>query len=550
MRHLITAALPYINGVKHLGNLVGSMLPADVYARWLRQRGEEVLFVCATDEHGAPAELSAREAQEPVTAYCARMHGVQADIYRRFGLSFDHFGRTSSPTNQALTRSIYRQLADAGYTERRAVEEIWSPDDGRFLADRYIEGTCPRCGDPDARGDQCDACGALLTPTELIDPRSKLSGSRRLERREVEHLFLKLSALAPQVRAWAEAQTQWPALTRQIAFKWLNEGLRDRGISRRLEWGVPVPEPGLETLVFYVWFDAPIGYIAATEEATGDRRGWWTRGADVRYTQFMGKDNLPFHTVMFPATLIGAGDPWRLPDQIKGFHWLNYEGQPFSTSRGRGVFTDAALALYPADYWRYALMAQIPEASDATFTWPAFAQTVNKDLAGVLGNFFNRLLKFSQKKFGSAIPTGGAPGPREAQLSADCAAAVAAWDAAVEALEMRRAMRALRHLWTLGNHYIDERAPWSVVKTDRDEAAMILRTCFNAARLFATAALPVIPMLAGSLLGSLGLEDAPAPGGRVGLDGLVGGEGFEVIPPAVEKILREDVEALEVRFRG
>ncbi len=558
MRHLITSGLPYINGVKHLGNLVGSMLPADVYARWLRQRGEEVLFICGTDEHGAPAEIAAAKAGEPVAAYCARMHGVQADIYRRFGLSFDHFGRTSLPPNHALTRQIFLQLQENGFIERRSIEQIWSEADGRFLPDRYVKGTCPRCGYTDARGDQCDSCASLLDPAELIDPRSALSGSTDLEVRSREHLFLKLTALADRVGAYVEeAGAAWPALSQQIARKWLTEGLQDRGITRDLDWGIPVPVEGLTHLVFYVWFDAPIGYIAATREwaeARGEPeawRGWWQGAADVHYTQFMGKDNLPFHTVMFPAMLLGADASWKLADNVVGYHWMQYNGAQFSTSRGVGVFTDAAIALYPADCWRYALMARVPERSDSNFAWADFAGLVNKDLADVLGNFVNRVFKFTRRKFGDALPGGGAPGPREAQLRADCAAAVAEWDRSLEALELLAAMRALRHLWTLGNVYIDERAPWRLVKTDPDAAAAVIRDCFNLARLFAVTAQPVIPALSAQILAALGLPEADGrPSDHVGLDGLQAGHAFAELDPLVQKIDADTVAALEARFSG
>jgi len=560
MRHLITSGLPYINGVKHLGNLVGSMLPADVYARWLRQRGEEVLYICGTDEHGAPAELAAAAAGEDVAAFCERMYGVQSEIYRRFGLSFDHFGRTSRPPNHALTQRVFQALDANGFTERRTLQQIWSEADGRFLPDRYVEGTCPHCGNTQARGDQCELCTRLLDPTDLIAPRSAISKSTDLEIRDCEHVFLKLTALSEPVSEWVTAvEAGWPDLSRQIARKWLGEGLQDRCITRDLDWGVPVPVDDLPGLVFYVWFDAPIGYIAATiewAEARGtpdDWESWWrddaaTQRRDVHYTQFMGKDNLPFHTVMFPAMLLGADDGWKLVDTVKGFHWMQYYGDKFSTSQGRGVFTDAALALYPPDYWRYALMARVPESADSNFTWPDFQRLVNSDLAGVLGNFVNRVLSFTSRKLGAVVPAGGSPGPREAKLQADCAAAVAEWDRAVGALEFRAAMKALRHLWTLGNVYIDERAPWSLMKTDPDEAEMVIRACFNLIRLNAVAAAPVIPELSAHLLGALGLPaDCGRPDENLALDGLAG-RPFTVIPPAIQKIEAETVAELEARF--
>ena len=557
MKTLITSALPYINGVKHLGNLVGSMLPADVYARFLRQEGEEALYVCATDEHGVPAELAALEAGMPVAEYCEAQYRIQADIYQRFDIAFDHFGRTSAPSNHELTQQIFSELQANGYIEKRPMQQVYSPDDGRYLPDRYVIGTCPRCGYEAARGDQCESCTSLLDPVDLVNPRSAVSGSTRLEVRTTEHLYLLLTKLEPQVRAWVEEQGQWPALSRQVAGKWLGEGLRDRCITRNLEWGVKVP--GYEDLVFYVWFDAPIGYIAATRDWAEKRgtpdawREYWIDAHDVHYVQFMGKDNLPFHTIMFPAMEMGAGPSWNLADQVKGFHWLNYYGGKFSTSQKRGIFTDAAIELFPADFWRYALMAQAPESNDSVFTWEMFAGTVNKDLAAVLGNFVNRVLRFSRSKFGETIPAGGAPGPAEAKLQEEIAEQVGMFRASMRALEFRRGIQALRKLWTLGNLYIDAEAPWTVLKVDPERAAVVTRTCFNLIRLFGVVSQPVIPTLSKALLDALRLDEAERAGhagDHLDLTRLDAGRPFDSIPPLVSRIEDEQVEALKQRFGG
>ena len=309
-RILITSDLPYINGVKHLGNLVGSLLPADVHARFRRQIGDEVLFICGTDEHGTPAELGALAAGQDVQAYCDAQHAIQANVYRDFGLSFDHFGRTSRPQNHALTQHFYRRLDAAGLIDERNVRQVWSPADRRFLPDRYVLGTCPRCGADQARGDQCDDCGALLDPADLVRPRSALSGASDLELRESRHLFVRQSALLDQLNAWLATRSCWPPFVLSLARSLLTADLRDRCITRDLAWGVPVPRPGFENKVFYVWFDAPIGYIAATQEWAAaepgrEWRDWWCPARDVRYVQFLGKDNVPFHAVNFPATQSG-----------------------------------------------------------------------------------------------------------------------------------------------------------------------------------------------------------------------------------------------------
>ena len=423
-RILITSAIPYINGVKHLGNLVGSQLPADLHARYMRGRSHEVLFLCATDEHGTPAELAAARAGRPVADYCREMHATQAKLSDGFRLSFDHFGRSSSPQNHRLTQHFAGRLAEAGLIREVVEKQIYSATDGRFLPDRYVEGTCPDCGYEKARGDQCENCTKQLDPTDLINPRSAASGATDLEMRETRHLYLRQSALRDRLDAWIATKTDWPVLTTSIARKWLHDGdgLRDRGITRDLDWGVPVKRgkedwPGMEGKVFYVWFDAPIEYIACAAEwaeaggrPDADWQRWWRTdmGAeDVRYVQFMGKDNVPFHTLGFPATIMGAGEPWKMVDYIKSFNYLNYDGGQFSTSQGRGVFMDQALEILPADYWRWWLLSHAPENADSEFTWENFQAGVNKDLADVLGNFVSRVTKFCRAKFGEAVPAGG-----------------------------------------------------------------------------------------------------------------------------------------------
>jgi methionyl-tRNA synthetase len=510
-RHLITSALPYINGDKHLGNLIGSMLPADIYARYLRLCGHDVLYICATDEHGTPAELAAREAGLDVADYCGQQYQFQADVYERFSLSFDHFGRSSSPQNRELTQHFARRLEEEGFIEQRETKQVYSVDDKRFLPDRYVVGTCPYCGYPAARGDQCENCTRLLDPTDLIEPRSAVSGSTNLEVRSSQHLFLLQSKLASDLRPWIDAKKDWPILVTSIARKWLDEGLEDRGITRDLRWGVPVDRPGFEQKVFYVWFDAPIEYIGATKEwadADPDRRdwrSWWYEAEDVRYTQFMAKDNIPFHTVMWPGTLIGSREPWHLVDYIKGFNWLNYYGGKFSTSRKVGVFLSDALDLLPADYWRWFLAAHAPESDDSSFTWELFTSAVNKDLADTLGNFVNRTLKFTARQFGETVPAEGQPGDVEQTLAQELHALVASYTAHLDTIELRKATRDLRAIWTLGNTYLERREPWKAIRTDPARAAATLRFALNLARIYAVLSAPIIPSTSERILSALAL---------------------------------------------
>jgi methionyl-tRNA synthetase len=567
-RILITSAIPYINGIKHLGNLVGSQLPADLYARYMRARGNEVMFICATDEHGTPAEIAAQKAGQPVAEYCAQMHQVQAEIARGFRLSFDHFGRSSSPQNYELTQHFAGKLADAGLIAEVSEKQMYSHADGRFLPDRYIEGTCPNCGYDSARGDQCDNCTKQLDPVDLINPHSTISGSTDLEMRETKHLYLRQSALKDDLEKWIDSKKDWPILTTSIAKKWLNdgEGLQDRGITRDLNWGVPVKRgdqdwPGMEGKVFYVWFDAPIEYIAATKEwadahgrPDADWERWWRtdKGADdVTYVQFMGKDNVPFHTLSFPATIIGSGEPWKLVDYIKSFNYLNYDGGQFSTSRGRGVFMDQALEILPADYWRWWLLSHAPESSDSEFTWENFQTSVNKDLADVLGNFVSRITKFCRSKFGETVPEGGSYGPEEAALIDRLSTGLRAYEANMEAMEVRKAANELRALWAAGNEYLQAAAPWTVFKTDPDRAGAITRLSLNLIRFYAVISQPFIPDAAASMMAAMRTTDDSWPVDvAAALAALPAGHAFAVPEVTFRKISDEEREDWQTRFAG
>jgi len=547
--------------VKHLGNLVGSMLPADVYARYLRQRGHHVLYICATDEHGTPAELAAKEAGLSVEAFCTQQHELQARIYAGFGLSFDYFGRSSSPQNRELTQHFGNRLADEGLVEERVVKQLYSRDEGRFLPDRYVVGTCPHCGYEAARGDQCENCTRLLDPTELIDPRSAVSGSRDLEVRDSNHLFFRQSQLAPRLREWIESRDGWPKLTTSIALKWLDEGLEDRGITRDLSWGVPVARPGFENKVYYVWFDAPIEYIGATKEWADapvdghDWKAWWWDPDDVEYVQFMAKDNVPFHTIFFPAMIMGTDEPWKLADYIKGFNWLNYYGGKFSTSRHYGIFMDAALDLLPADYWRYYLIANAPESDDTSFTWELFASQVNKDLADTLGNFVNRVLTFSNKRFGPAVPAGGSPGQPEADLGDQLAGLLEEYQENLEGKQFRKAAQSLRAMWSAANVYLELKSPWTQVRQDPEAAALTLRTAMNLIHLFGVVSEPVIPTASKSIQGIFDVDEdkrlAWPAADEVRSLGLIGeGTGFEVPSVLFRKITDDDVATWRQQFGG
>ena len=567
-RTLITSALPYINGIKHLGNLVGSQLPADLYARYRRARGDEVLFLCATDEHGTPAEIAAQKAGQSVADYCAELHEQQAEIAQGFGLSFDHYGRSSSVQNRKLTQHFAKVLFENGLLEEVTETQIYSNADGRFLPDRYIEGTCPNCGFDSARGDQCDNCTKQLNPTDLIEPYSTISGSKDLEERETKHLYLKQSKMRDALNTWIDSKKDWPILTTSIAKKWLNDGdgLQDRGITRDLKWGVPVqkgddPWEGMEGKVFYVWFDAPIEYIACANEWTdanglsdADWERWWRtdKGADdVNYVQFMGKDNVPFHTLSFPVTMLGSGEPWKMVDYIKSFNYLNYDGGQFSTSRGRGVFMDQALSILPSDYWRWWLLSHAPENSDSEFTWENFQSSVNKDLADVLGNFVSRVTKFCRSKFGEQVPEGGAYGAREEAVIAEITAKIAAYQKHMDAIEIRKAAGELRAIWVAGNEYLQEAAPWATFKEDPETAAMQIRFALNLIPLYAGLSAPFIPNASAKLSEAMQIDAASWPEDvAAAFTALPEGHAFTVPENLFGKISDDQREEWQEKFAG
>ena len=566
-RILVTSALPYINGVKHLGNLAGSMLPADVYSRAMRLLGHDVLYICATDEHGTPAELAAQAEGIDVAKYCEKMHTAQHEAGDNFKLSYDYFGRSSAPSNHALTQHFAHVLEANDLIEERVSRQVYSNADGRFLPDRYVEGTCPNCGFEAARGDQCDNCGKLLDPIDLIDPYSSVSGSHDVEVRETNHLYLKQSDMAPKLREWVEAAAGWPPLAKSIAMKWLDEGLRDRAITRDLKWGIPVTNPdgslreGFEGKVFYVWFDAPIEYIAATQDWAeandGNWESWWRsdKGADdVKYVQFMGKDNVAFHTLSFPTTIIGSGEPWKLVDQLKAFNWVTWYGGKFSTSGKRGVFMDQAIDIAPSDYWRWHLMANAPEGNDAAFTWEEFQASVNSDLANVLGNFVNRITKYTVGKFDGKIPEDGEFGEAEAWLISELQTRMPAMVGYYEAHEFRKAMAETRAIWAAGNEYLTMAAPWTHYKTDVPQAAVGTRVGLNLVALFGILAQPIIPDAANKILDAMNIPLENRTWNFRSVEEVLNAlpVGLEISAPDVlfTKIEDEDVAAWSVRFGG
>ena len=554
---LVTSALPYINGVPHLGHMVGCLLPSDTYARFMRMMGNEVLYICGTDEHGTTSEVGALKAGMDVQAYCDMNHARHAQTYKDFNLSFDFFGRTSTEQNKEMTYHIFEQLDKNGFIEERVIKQVYSIDDKMFLADRYITGTCPYCGYDKARGDQCENCTKVLEPTELLDARSSISGSKNLEVRETKHLFLSLPKIEGELAAWLKTKEPfWPDIAYTIAQKWLKEGLKERCITRDLKWGFPVNKPGYEDKVFYVWFDAPIGYIGITKQWADEKpaerswKDWWQNPKEVRHVEFMGKDNVPYHSITFPATLLGTRENWTQVDFLKGMSYLTYEGGKFSKSEKRGIFAEDAVKEFPVDYWRYWLMANAPESSDAAFSWELFAGAVNKDLNGVLGNFVSRVLKMTSSKLGDKVPEGGEYTATEEELIKTLQGRINDYIAYMEAMEFRKAMAELRAIWVEGNNYISVTEPWTVIKTDEQRAKVILRVCINLIRIFAVLSAPIMPTAAQSMLDRLGVSLTGLKNFdvRTELRVLNGGEKFEVGEPLFERITPEKMTELKQKY--
>jgi methionyl-tRNA synthetase len=497
-RHLITSALPYINGIKHLGNLIGSLLPADVYARFLRLQGHDVLFICGTDEHGTPAELAAHQAGISVEAYCEQLYSIQRDIYQQWCLSFDYFGRSSAPSNHVLTATMFQALQHNGFIQKRTIQQYYSLEDKRFLPDRYVEGTCPYCQYPRARGDQCDGCCALMDPERLQNPYSTISGSTHLEWRDTTHYFLDLPAIKPD--AWL-VQQPWSSMVKGIVRKWLTEGLQPRCITRDIQWGISVPHH--DDKVFYVWFDAPNAYISITQDwAASSGNTWqdWWLSPDVHYTQFMAKDNVPFHAILWPSAVLGAKWPYHTVDTIKAFHWLTYQHGKFSTSQNRGIFLDKALTLYPVDGWRYYLLANCPETSDADFSEQHFASVVNKDLVGLLGNYVSRVLSMYQQYANSTVLCMITDNDRDNALYTNVCTHLTTLHHRLNTLQYRQAMASLRQLWVLGNEYLSQQAPWKHTET----RLITLTYALYLMRLYGLVLYPILPNTADAILKACG----------------------------------------------
>lgn len=546
---LVTSALPYVNNVPHLGNIIGCVLSADVFARFCRSRGYDTLFICGTDEHGTTTEAKAIEEGVSPQEICDKYYKIHKDIYEWFGCSFDAFGRTSKPIHHRLTKEIFTELHKNGFVLKETVEQSYCGKCKRFLADRFIEGTCPHCGFEDARGDQCDSCGKLLIPTELKKPRCKLCSTEPTLKKST-HFFLDLPKLQKELEQWVAKQAelgQWTENARTVTQGWFKEGLKPRAITRDLSWGVTVPVKGFEDKVFYVWFDAPIGYISITADRFDDWERWW-KNDSVQLYQFMAKDNIPFHTILFPGTLIATRNTWTMLHHINSTEYLNYESGKFSKSRNIGVFGSDAMATgIPADVWRYYLLVNRPERADTTFVWNDFGEKLNNELVANLGNFVNRLISFLNRFTESRIPEANLSQAEEG-FWGEIARHEAAITEMLEQVKLRDALREIMALSKQGNTYFQSSEPWKLLKKDPEKANAALFILANIVKDLAILIEPFLPETSKNIFRQMNL-------GRKGWDdlgklSLHSGHEISSAEPIFSVIEPDTLAELRARFSG
>nr|XP_027119045.1 probable methionine--tRNA ligase [Coffea arabica] len=511
---LITSALPYVNNVPHLGNIIGCVLSADVFARYCRLRGYNVLYICGTDEYGTATENKALEEGVTPQEICDKYHAIHKSIYEWFDISFDKFGRTSSPEQTKVCQAIFKKLLENNWLSENTMQQLYCDTCQRFLADRFVEGSCPHCNYDSARGDQCENCGKLLNPTELLDPKCKVCKSAP-HIRDTDHLFLELPLLKDKLEAYINEMSVaggWSQNAIQATNAWLREGLKPRCITRDLKWGVPVPHEKYKDKVFYVWFDAPIGYVSITACYTTEWEKWWKNPEEVELFQFMGKDNVPFHTVMFPSTLLGTGENWTLMKTISVTEYLNYESGKFSKSKGIGVFgNDAKDTNIPIEVWRYYLLTNRPEVSDALFTWDDLRAKLNNELLKNLGNFINRVLNFIAKApglgYGSILPDAqdAESHPSTKALGDKVGELVEQYVEAMEKVKLKQGLKIAMAISTEGNGYLQENEFWRLYKDDQPTCSIVMRTSAGLVYLIASLLEPFMPSFSIEVLKQLNL---------------------------------------------
>ncbi len=505
---LITSALPYVNNVPHLGNIIGCVLSADVFSRYCKSKEYDSIYICGTDEYGTATEIKAFEERISPKEICDKYYKIHKEIYEWFGIEFDIFGRTSTEKHTKITHEIFLDLYNNGYVVEEEIEQFYDEQAKMFLADRYIEGVCPYCKYDAARSDQCDKCGRLLQPGELAKPISKVTKTPPVLKK-TKHLFIDLPEIEKELEKWiahASKEGFWSENSINIARSWLREGLKKRAITRDLKWGTPVPLKGWENKVFYVWFDAPIGYISITANLTDEWEKWWKNPGNVNLYQFMGKDNVPFHTVIFPSTLMGTKKPWTLLHHISTTEFLNYEDGKFSKSRHVGVFGDDAIKTgIPSDVWRYYLLSNRPEKSDTIFTWEDFAEKTNNELLANLGNLVNRTLVFIERNFEGRITT-PKPNQDDEKFLETQQKLVKEIAEDLENVKIKDGLHKLMNIGKNANKYFQDNKPWELVKTDKERAETVLSILVNQIKDIAIIVEPYLPATSKEIAGQMNIK--------------------------------------------
>ncbi|WP_028980061.1 methionine--tRNA ligase [Sporocytophaga myxococcoides] len=512
-RHTITAALPYANGPVHIGHLAGVYVPADIYARYLRLKGEDVLFVCGSDEHGVPITIRAKK--EGITPQQAvdKYHTIIKDSFKDFGISFNIYSRTSSKVHHETSSEYFKTLYNKGIFEEKVTEQYFDPKALQFLADRYIEGTCPKCGFEKAYGDQCENCGSTLSPSELINPHSTLSGEKPVLK-STKHWYLPLDKYENWLKEWIlEGHKEWKSNVYGQCKSWIDQGLQPRAVTRDLDWGVPVPLPGTEGKVLYVWFDAPIGYISATkdwaqQQGTPDAWAPYWQKEDTKLVHFIGKDNIVFHCIIFPVMLKTHGD-YILPDNVPANEFLNLEGNKISTSRNWAVWLHEYLQEFPgkADVLRYVLCANAPETKDNDFTWKDFQARNNNELVAIFGNFVNRAVVLTHKNYEGIVPAQGTLENIDKEVLEKLKELPEKVAGSIEAYRFREALTFMMELARVGNKYLADTEPWKLIKTDESRVKTILNISLQISASLAILAEPFMPYTAAKLSEMLGLKN-------------------------------------------
>lgn len=566
-RLLVTAALPYANGPIHLGHLAGAYLPADIYVRFQRLKKRDIVFICGSDEHGVPITILADQKGVTPKEIVDIFHERNARAFADFGIQFDNYSRTSLEAHKTLSQEFFLKLYEKGYLVENTTRQFYSEKSQRFLPDRYVEGTCPYCGYEKARGDQCDKCGKWIEQTSLINPRSTIDGDTPVIK-ETRHLFLKLGDFQQQIDRWLETKTTWKSNVLNFCKGWFSEGLRDRSVTRDLNWGVPVPVKGFENKVLYVWFDAPIGYISSTKEwaekiGQPDRwKDYWQR-EDTRLIHFIGKDNIVFHAIIWPVILMGRGE-YVLPAEIPANEFLNLEGEKFSTSKNYAVWLEDYLEKFTPDPLRYTLAANAPENKDSDFSWKELQARNNNELADILGNFINRSLTFLRKNFQSTLPERGELEALDQEMLQKIHEARDEISQNLENFEVRKGIAAYMNLARFANKYFNDQEPWVSLKNNRAKCETTLNICLQVCRALAILGHPFMPFFAEKLWKILqldqtvdeqnwddvGTEEIPA-GHQIGkLKILFPKIEDEIIEPEIERLKRINTTMSENNSHG